>query len=132
MYAHSKGGEGIQKSVQKRTKGRGLQRRIQRGVKGAQAPVRFQTPNFLKIEIIGFCLTTSSHKSNFHANHAHHAQNWSVEPLSDFRLDPPLGSSKNVRTLMQSFQASRILRETHAFCGRRTHFRALSRSHASK
>ena len=119
-YTHSKGGEGIQKSVQKRTRGRGLQRRIQRGAKGAQAPVRFQTPNFLKIEIIGFCLTTSPHKSNFHANHAHHnhhAQNWNVEPLSDFRLDPPLGSSKNVRTLMQSFQVSRILRETHAFCG---------------
>ena len=68
-----------------------LQRRIQRGAKGAQAPVRFKLPNFLKIEIIGFCLN----KSNFHANHAHHthnAQNWSVEPLSDFRLDPPVTS----------------------------------------
>ena len=48
------------------------------------------------IEIIGFGLTTSLHKFNFHANHthhahhAHHAQNWSVEPLSDFHLDPPL------------------------------------------
>ena len=44
-------------------------------------------------EIIGFCFTTSSHISNFPANHAHHAhlaQSWSVEPLSDFHLDPPL------------------------------------------
>ena len=53
----------------------------------------FKLLKFLKIEINGFCLTTSLNKSNFHANHthhAHHAQNWSVEPLSDFRLDPPL------------------------------------------
>ena len=53
----------------------------------------FKLPNFLKIEIIGFCLTASLHKSNFHTNHAHHAhhaQTWSVEPLSDSRLDPPL------------------------------------------
>ena len=67
-----------------------------RGGEGARAPVRFYAPNFLKIEIIGFCLTTSSHKSNFYANHAHntyHAQNWSVEPLPDFRLDPPLDYS---------------------------------------
>ena len=49
----------------------------------------FKLPNILKIEIIGFW-HISSHKSNFHANHAHHTQNWSVEPLSDFRLDPPL------------------------------------------
>ena len=44
--------------------------------------------------MIGFCLTTSSHKFNFRAYHAHHthnAQNWSVETLSDFRLDLPLG-----------------------------------------
>ena len=69
------------------------QRRIQRGAKGARAPIRFYIPNFLINEIIGFCLTTSSHKSNFYANHAHythHAQNWSVEPLSDFCLDPLL------------------------------------------
>ena len=68
------------------------QRQIQRGAKGARAPVRFYIPNFLIIEIIEFCLA-SSHKSNFHADHTHHtnhAQNWSVEPLSDFRLDPPL------------------------------------------
>ena len=59
----------------------------------------FKLPNFLKIEIIGYCVTTSSHKSNFHANqahHTHHAQNWSVEPLSDFRLDPPLGPSTHI------------------------------------
>ena len=64
-----------------------------RGVKGAGTPLRFSIPNFLIIEIIGFCLITSSHKPNFHANHAHHAhhtQNWSVEPMTDFRLDPPL------------------------------------------
>ena len=69
------------------------QRQIQRGAKGARAPSDLKLPNSLKIEIIGFCLTTSSHKSNFHANHAHHthnAQNWSVEPLSDIRLDPQL------------------------------------------
>ena len=50
----------------------------------------FKLPNFLKIEIIGFCLTASLHKSNFHASHAHHtfhAQTWNVEPLSDFRLE---------------------------------------------
>ena len=47
----------------------------------------FKLPNFTKIEIIGFCLTKSLHKSNFHTSHAHHAQTWSVEPLSDFRLD---------------------------------------------
>ena len=55
----------------------------------------FKLPNFLKIEIIGFCLTTSLHKSNFQASqayHTHHVQNWSIEPLSEFRLDPPLVS----------------------------------------
>ena len=63
------------------------------GQKGLEPRSEFKLPNFLKIEIIGFCLTTSSHKSNFHANLAHHTNNsqiWSVEPLSDFRLDPPL------------------------------------------
>ena len=65
------------------------------GEGGSRPRSDFKLPNFLKIEIIGFCLTTSSHKSNFHANHANHthnAQSWSVEPLSDFRLDPPLES----------------------------------------
>ena len=69
------------------------QRWIQRGAKGTRALVRFYIPNLLIIEIIGFCLTTSLHKSNFHANyphHTHHAKNWSVEPLSDFCLDPSL------------------------------------------
>ena len=61
----------------------------------------FKLPNFLQIEIIGFCLTTSMHKSNFHADHAHHthnAQNWSVEPMSDFCLDPPLSCLKSYLT----------------------------------
>ena len=76
------------------------QRQIQRGTKGLEPRSDFKLPNFLKIEIIGFCLKTSLHKSNFHANHAHHAyhaQNWSVEPLSDLSLDPPLsGASKRL------------------------------------
>ena len=71
------------------------QRQIQRGRWGLKPRSDFKLPNFLKIEMIGFCLTTSSHKSNFHANHAHHthnAQNWSVEPRSDLRLDPSMQS----------------------------------------
>ena len=69
------------------------------GPRGLEPRSDFKLPNFLKIEIIGFCLTTSLHKSNVHANHAHHthhAQNWSVEPLSDFRLDLPLCVSQLV------------------------------------
>ena len=63
------------------------------GGRGLEPRSDFKLLNFLIIEIIWFCLTTLSHKSNFHANHAnhtHHAKNWSVEPLPDFRLDPPL------------------------------------------
>ena len=63
------------------------------GRRGLEPRSDFKLPNFLKIEITGFCLPTSLHKSNFHTSHAHythHTQNWSVEPLSDFRLDPPL------------------------------------------
>ena len=63
------------------------------GRRGLEPRSNVKLPNFLKIDIIGFCLTTSSRKSNFHANHTHHthnSQNWSVEPLPDFRLDPPL------------------------------------------
>ena len=57
---------------------------------GGSCSKAVKVPNFLKIEIIGFCLTTSLHKSDFLAKHAHHtrhAQTWSVEPLSDFHLD---------------------------------------------
>ena len=54
------------------------------GGEGGSSPGQILIPNFLIIEVNGFCLTTSSHKSNFHANHAHHihhAQNFSVELL---------------------------------------------------
>ena len=47
------------------------------GGEGGSSPGQILIPNLLIIEIIGFCLTTSSHKSNFHANHTHrtrHAQ----------------------------------------------------------
>ena len=63
------------------------------GRRGLEPRSDLKLPNSRKIKIIGFYLSASSHKSNFHANHAHHthrAKNWSVEPLSDFRLDPPL------------------------------------------
>ena len=73
------------------------------GRRGLEPRSDCKIPNFLKIEIIGFCLTTSSHKSNFHASHAHHthnAQNWSVEPPSDFRLDPPLVASLMMKMRM--------------------------------
>ena len=63
------------------------------GRRGLEPRSHLKLPKFLKIEITGFCLTTSLHKSSLHANHAHHThhtQNWSVEFLSDFGLDPPL------------------------------------------
>ena len=82
--------------------GRGVNRGVSRvGRRGLEPRSDFKLPNFLKLEIIGFCLTTSSHKSNFHANHANHTHNaQKLTCIAPVRFSPGSATGCKCRSTM--------------------------------
>ena len=66
--------------------------------------------NLLKIiEIIGFCLTTSLHKSNFHANNAHHTPRPKLECRVPVRFSPGSATVKLAHVCRKMTQSALIL-----------------------